>query len=169
MPYTHWVYQGEFDPHESNALNSVASFSSIPTTLLDYRVLQEVDHIAIHLVWRGSAFHTDSSSLASVQDSAISGDGVVFIHLYNEGKLNEKPVAQVVSRPARGVLPPGNWLPGIIEDSYTLPLPDDLPPGKYVIAIGMFDAQTGERYTISLDELKIDDNRLFIGEIIIEE
>ncbi len=41
-----------------------------------------------------------------------SGDGVVFVHLYNQDNIHTEPVAQVVERPGGGALPPGNWLPG---------------------------------------------------------
>ncbi len=57
----------------------------------------------------------------------------------------------------------------MVEDTYTLALPEDLPPGHYVVAVGLFDARTGIRYAINSDELTVDDNRLFIGEITIEE
>ena len=92
-----------------------------------------------------------------------SGDSFVFVHLYDD--VNSPPVAQVVSRPMGGVLPPANWLPGLLEDVYTLTLPDDLPRGSYSLAVGLFDARSGERYPVSGDNI----DRLFIGEITIEE
>jgi len=90
----------------------------------------------------------------------------VFVHLYNS--INAAPVAQTVARPAGDTLPPGNWLPGTIRDVYTVSLPDDLPPGAYPVAIGLFDADSGARYPATgpgADQ----DGRLFIGEITIEE
>jgi hypothetical protein len=89
--------------------------------------------------------------------------------LYNQDNIHTEPVAQMVLRPGGGALPPANWLPGVvIEDTYSLPLPDDLPPGTYLVAVGLFDNQIGERYPVSGEEM-IDDRRLFIGEISIGE
>jgi hypothetical protein len=97
-----------------------------------------------------------------------TGDGVVFVHLYNRSNVNTEPLAQVVSRPEGGVLPPGNWLPGVIHDVYAVPLPDDLPPGTYVVAVGLYDARTGERYAVSGDGADAS-GRLFVGEIALKE
>jgi hypothetical protein len=86
--------------------------------------------------------------------------------LYND--IHAEPVTQVVDRPAGGVLPPGNWLPGLIQDTYRVDLPTDLPPGTYQVAVGLYNAQTGERYVV-VGEGADPDRRLFIGEITVEE
>ncbi len=164
MPYYHWAYQGKFEFQEVDQ-EPIANFHGQGLIeLLGQQVNQHANSIDIQLTLAGGETALPRADSNMPPDP---GDGVVFVHLYNEGKLNEDPMAQVVSRPGGGALPPGNWLPGIIEDSYTLPLPEDLPPGTYIIAIGMFDARTGERYGISSSDMTVDDNRLFIGEIII--
>lgn len=154
LPYYHWAYQGTFLPPdgEQDAL-PIATFGRDGIIrLLDYRLRAHPESFEVTLTWLG--------------DASQAGDGVVFVHLYNS--INAEPVAQVVSRPAGDVLPPGNWLPGIIRDVYTVSLPDDLPPGTYPVAIGLFDARTGERYAAS-GEGADSDGRLFIGEITVEE
>jgi hypothetical protein len=148
MPYYHWAYQGRFTPTAEPDHAPAAIFGE-NVRLVDYAVSQQPGQIEVVLNWSGSA----------------SGDGVVFVHLYND--INAPPVRQVVSRPMGGVLPPGNWLPGRIEDAYTLTLPDDLPPGIYSLAIGLFDARSGARYPVSGEGANVD--RLFIGKITIEE
>jgi hypothetical protein len=146
-PYTHWAYQGTFAV--SDVPEPVALFDS-SVRLVNYKVNRAPGRVAVTLTWAGPAPDT--------------GDGVVFVHLYNQDNIHTEPVAQVVGRPGGGALPPGNWLPGeIIRDTYTLP--DDLPRGTYEVAIGIFDARTGERYAVQSDTLKVDDNRLFIGTI----
>jgi hypothetical protein len=147
-PYYHWAYQGDFTPVPELDQAPVATFGET-VRLVDYTVSQQPGQIDVVLHWSGSA----------------PGDGIVFVHLYND--INKPPVAQAVSRPMGGVLPPANWLPGLIEDVYTLTLPDDLPPGTYSLAVGLFDARSGERYPVSGERASID--RLFLGDITIEE
>jgi hypothetical protein len=154
-PYYHWAYQGTFAPQEAGSVTPIAAFGQTGAVrLLDYAISQEPGQLIVALTWLGPA--------------PGAGDGVVFVHLYNRSNVNTEPVAQVVSRPEGGVLPPGNWLPGVIHDMYTVPLPDDLPPGTYVVAVGLYDARTGERYPVSGKGADAD-RRLFIGEIALKE
>jgi hypothetical protein len=153
MPYYHWAYQGTFSP-SMDERNPVACFGTDnEIKLLDHQVEWRVDQIEVRLTWMGPAPDT--------------GDGVVFVHLYNQDNVNTEPIAQTIARPAGDVLPPGNWLPGRIDDVFQLHLPDELPPGTYVIAVGLFDARTGQRFPATGDGA--DDGRLFIGEIELEE
>jgi len=155
MPYYHWAYQGHFSPQIDEDAEPVAVFGAGGAVrLLDYTLSQQAGQLAVTLEWQGPAPGT--------------GDGIVFIHLYNRSNLNVEPVAQAVSRPAGDVLPPGNWLPGVIEDLHTVTLPDDLLPGTYAVAVGLYDARTGERYPVEGAGADAD-RRLFIGEITIEE
>jgi hypothetical protein len=150
-PYTHWAYRGTFTVRD--VPEPVALFDS-SVRLVNYEVNRAPGRVEVTLTWAGPAPDT--------------GDGVVFVHLYNQDDIHTEPVAQAVARPGGGALPPGNWLPGeIIRDTYTLP--DDLPPGTYEVAVGIFDARTGERYPVQSDTLIVDDNRLLIGEITIQE
>jgi hypothetical protein len=151
MPYYHWAYQGEFEPDIPDNVEPIATFGE-SVRLLDYEITRQTDRFTVDLQWLG--------------DAPDSGDGVVFVHLY--GDIHREPVAQVVSRPAGGVLPPANWLAGTLQDSYTVMIPADLPPGTYSIAIGMFESATGGRYPV-VGEGADADGRLFIGEITIEE
>lgn len=155
-PYFHWAYAGTFlAPVFGNPAPVAMLGDAGQVRLIDYELDFADAKVDVALKWLGPA--------------PDMGDGVVFIHLYNSANIDVEPVAQVVARPAGGVLPPGNWLPGEIHDAYTLPLPDDLPPGEYIIALGIFDNITGERYAVSSNALEVDDNRLFIGEITVEE
>ncbi|NDJ77664.1 MAG: hypothetical protein GYB65_15540, partial [Chloroflexi bacterium] len=125
-----------------------------------------------------------SVTLDWLGDAPGAGDGVVFVHVYD--RIDQPPVAPIegspegVARPMSGVLPPGNWLPGLIaDDVYTVTLPDDLPPGTYRVAIGLFDSRTGQRYPVTslTPDMAVDADRLFVatiektpgGEIVITE
>ncbi|MCD4687119.1 MAG: hypothetical protein K8S97_14420 [Anaerolineae bacterium] len=164
-PYHHWAYQGDFAYDSFGSDSIVAHFrSDVHVELVDYEIVESAHDLMIELMWR------EAGSVLGMSGHMFSGDGVVFVHLYNSANINTEPVAQVVARPAGGVLPPANWFGGqSIRDTHILPLPDDLPPGDYVIAIGIFDNITGERYAVSSGDLMVDDNRLFIGEITVEE
>ncbi|MBN1964748.1 MAG: hypothetical protein JW910_08885, partial [Anaerolineae bacterium] len=153
MPYYHWAYQGSYAPQTADMGDPAAVFGETGAVrLLDYALEQQPGQIEVSLTWLG--------------DAPGAGDGIVFVHLY--GDIHAEPVAQVVARPMGGVLPPGNWLPGTLHDSYTVILPDDLPAGTYAVAIGLFDARTGERYPVSGEGADAD-RRLFIGEITLKE
>lgn len=67
----------------------------------------------------------------------------VFTQVLNEaGQL----VAQHDSPPADGIRPTTDWRPGErIQDQHVIPLPADLPPGRYRLITGMYDPQTGQR------------------------
>lgn len=155
MPYYHWIYQGAFTPAPDDGEAPLVTFGEGGSIqLLDYAIDQQPEQIVVRLTWRGPAPGT--------------GDGIVFVHLYDYNNVNVEPVAQIVERPADGVLPPGNWLPGSFEDTHIVSLPEDLMPGRYRVAVGLYDARSGERYPVQgpgADQ----DRRLFIGEITIEE
>ncbi len=161
MPYYHWAYQGEFAAETAEA-EPLARFGEQGQMRLSAATLSytpprtdEDGQLTVTLRWQGPAPQI--------------GDGVIFIHLYNKGRTNVEPVLQQVARPAGGVWPPENWLPEVFTDTYTLPLPTDLPPGEYVVALGAFEAHSGIRYPAQSDTLAVDDGRLFIGAIIVEE
>jgi hypothetical protein len=91
-------------------------------------------------------------------------DAKTFVHVYNrDGEL----VAQTDMRPGNGTMPPANWLPGIFEDTYTLTIPDDVPPGEYQIALGLYDPETLIRLSAQGEGVE-SENRLFIGTITVD-
>ncbi len=81
---------------------------------------------AVTLVWQ---------SLAATERSYTA-----FVHLLNDaGQL----VAQDDHLPLQGQRPTDTWLPGeVVIDQHLLALPDDLPPGRYRLEAGLYDANT---------------------------
>ncbi|HML24381.1 MAG TPA: hypothetical protein PKD09_22185, partial [Aggregatilinea sp.] len=153
MPYYHWAYQGAYPGAPEDAGTSLATFGPAgQIALLDASVEQEPDAVQVRLTWRETA--------------PVSGDGIVFVHLYDD--LDAPPVAQIVERPMGGVLPPANWLPGVLDDTHTVTLPADLPAGTYTVAVGLYDARSGERYAVQ-SEYSAGDGRVMIGEVVIGE
>ena len=152
-PAYHWAFQGDFARELSNE-TPVATFGSgDEVELLGYALTPNLPgEIRVNLNWQ--------------LRTGVLGDSLLFLHLYDD--IDAPPVAQVVSRSGNGALPPGNWLPGLVEDDLTVALPEELAPGAYTVALGLFDAVTGERYPVN-GPGAISDRRLFIGEITIKE
>lgn len=96
-------------------------------------------------------------------DPASLGDAKLFVHLYDQNDRFIEGV-QIDQRPGNGVLPPANWLPGILRESYTLALPESVAPGTYRVAIGLYDPQTQERMPVAGEGVG-SDRRLFIGTV----
>ena len=70
------------------------------------------------------------------------------------------------SIPLRGEAPTTSWVPGeIIADPYDIVVDPDAPPGDYVFEIGMYDATSGQRLTVSADGLRAEGDRLLLGEV----
>ena len=95
-------------------------------------------------------------------------DAKIFLHLYDgQGEL----VAQIDQRPYHDTRPPYTWLPDMqVNDPITLTIPDHLSPGDYELALGLYEAQSGERLLITTaDGAAVSDGRLWLAEITVEE
>jgi hypothetical protein len=72
--------------------------------------------------------------------AAPGRDLTTFVHL---GESGQPPLAQGDSSPLDGFYPTRYWAAGeVIADNYTLPLPAALPPGRYPVWIGLYDAES---------------------------
>jgi hypothetical protein len=74
---------------------------------------------------------------------AISQDYTVFVHVLDAaGNL----VAQQDNMPQSGHYPTSLWSPGeVVLDPYVLNLPGGAQGGPYLLRIGLYDQQTGQR------------------------
>lgn len=73
-------------------------------------------------------------------------DVTIFVHLLDK---DETVVAGHDSPPCDGTCPASTWRPGeVIRDEYRLNVPADLPPGEYLIEVGMYNPQTLERLPV---------------------
>ena len=82
----------------------------------------------------------------------------VFNHLTaSDGAL----VAQADGWPQEGRMLTTQWQPGeYIEDSYTLAIPADAPPGPYTLYVGLYDAATNERQPAFQDGQRLPEDRV---------
>ncbi|MFN8529906.1 MAG: hypothetical protein U0670_14990 [Anaerolineae bacterium] len=129
MPYYHWLFAAAAPAAPGGAL----------TNLQDG---------AIQLL-ETSSVRIEGGQLEGTLDwytpTGTSGDWSVFVHVYAEDDLNTV-LAQTDSRPGRGMLPPGNWLPGVIRDTIRIDV-SGLAPGRYRVALGLYDPVTFARLT----------------------
>jgi uncharacterized membrane protein len=110
------------------------------------------DEVNFTLHWRG------------VGEAAL--DYSVFAHLLDE--QGEK-AAQLDWQPhdAISLLPMTAWSPGqLLADSQTLVLPDDLPPGRYRLIVGLYDWQSGQRLPVTGADA-VDGNVVLAGELTV--
>jgi hypothetical protein len=88
-------------------------------------------------------------------------DYTVFVHLLDEAG---QQVAGHDSQPVGGSYPTSIWSPGEqVIDLHGLPLPAELPPGLYRLAIGMYHQPSGERLPLTAPGgREIEHNRLVL-------
>jgi hypothetical protein len=87
-------------------------------------------------------------------DAEFKRDYTAFVQLIGpDGQL----YGQQDQQPGGGQFPTTGWLPGeYIADGYAVPLSPDAPAGAYQIAIGLYDAASGERLPVSGDTCQPD-------------
>lgn len=75
-------------------------------------------------------------------DEVPAADWTVFTHLLGPSPTGDSTViAGHDSPPGNGSLPTSRWRPGWrIIDEYSIPLPEDLPPGQYDLEAGLYQA-----------------------------
>jgi hypothetical protein len=91
-------------------------------------------------------------------------DYVVFVHMVDSsGQL----VANHDGVPGNGRFPTKAWQPGIvIPDTHSILIPAELPAGEYLLKVGLYDPDTGERLTATAaDGTVSDDNSIPLSTI----
>ncbi len=87
-----------------------------------------------------------------------------FVHLVDErGAL----WAQGDAPPLGGQFPTTRWRAGVtFDDSYTLPLSAELPPGRYRLFVGLYHAADLTRLpAFDRDGRRLQDDRIYLGEV----
>jgi hypothetical protein len=103
-------------------------FGSI--TLEGYTLEMEAEALDVTFRWRAADF--------------LDTDYTVFVHLV--GAEGETALAQGDGPPLAGCWPTSLWLPGVaLDDTHVIPLPGDLPPGRYALLVGLYDPRTNAR------------------------
>ncbi len=92
---------------------------------------------------------------------APDDDYTTFVHL---GEAGQPPLATGDSQPRDGRYPTHLWPAGaVIDDAYTVTLPDDLPDGRYPIWIGLYNSATLERLPLTRDNQRQPNDAFLAG------
>jgi hypothetical protein len=68
-------------------------------------------------------------------------------------------VAQHDTEPGNDLTPTTIWEPGqVLADRHGVPLPADLAPGRYTLAVGLYHVATGERLPVTLSDESLGDH-----------
>jgi mannosyltransferase len=99
-------------------------------------------------------------------DAALTERYKVFVHVYADPA--QPPLAQQDGEPGGGLLITSQWTPGQrYADNHGVALPADLPPGRYTLAIGLYNLFDGTRLAATLEGQALGE-RLELGTITIK-
>ena len=120
-------------------------------TPLDYRLGEGVRLVAWAPEWSGPVRPGEilRFTLYWACDAPPARPLSVFVHLVGE---EGQPLAQGDGPPLSGDYPTDLWVTGeVIADGRAVALPGNLPSGRYILLVGLYSLQTGERL-LALDE-----------------
>ena len=100
--------------------------------------------------------------------SLVGTDYQVFVHLTLPD--DPKPLAQLDGRPMEGGQPTTLWtMPGtLFHDDRAMALPPSLPPGRYVLRLGVYRPEDGARLPVSATQQPVDSNAVVLGEVEVQ-
>ena len=126
-------------------------------SLIGYAIAEETlvpaDNLHLTLYWRA--------------EGPPEEDYTVFVHLLNTGGQR---ISGWDNPPLQNDYPTSAWDTGeVIADEYSVPVPAEAPSGEYTIAVGMYDAKTGERLPVTLaDGQQVPERWIILQKIRIE-
>ncbi len=95
---------------------------------------------------------------------SITEEYKVFVHLRDD---QNRPVAQADHLPFNGLLPTHVWPPGdTLAENFWMELPAELPADDYVLMVGLYRPQTGERLPVARDTSG--ENAVILGSVNVE-
>ncbi len=119
--------------------------------LLGYDLAREGEELRLELYWQALR--------------PMEADYKVFVHLFD--LATETIVTQHDAMPQESHYPTSRWAEGeVVSDPIVLSLAD-VPPGRYLLAVGVYDPETAERLpAVDAAGLPIRDNRVVLTEEI---
>lgn len=116
---------------------------------------QQGDTIYLRLTWQ---------ALAKAEESYT-----VFVHLIN---LGNRPLVSLDYTPLGGSAPTHLWFPKWLPgqryvDPYPLTIPADLPPGEYLIEVGLYEMVSQRRLHMSDAQGNLAGDRYILGSVIV--
>jgi hypothetical protein len=156
-PYYFWFWQGEpSEPATAVSTHVEAEFGedlALVSFDLAERPWRAGEVVPIGLSWRAR--------------EATESPAKVFLHLYDAaGSLQ----AQSDGWAFHGTRPPYTWRPGeTVRDPRALPLPADLPPGRYTLEVGLYHPEEGPRLPATVDGVRQIEDRVVLAEPVVGE
>ncbi len=96
----------------------------------------------------------------------LDRDYTVFIHLLD---ADERAISYGDGPPLENAYPTSFWEPGeSLPDRHYLPIPADAAPGRYRIAVGLYEPISGQRLPISGQDGRPTADRILLAEVEIE-
>ena len=129
MPYYHWFYQGTYTATPLTPIPGRSAHFANGANLIDW-----------HIQWSPAAKAWQLTLRWQADPNGAHGVDKVFVHLLD---VHDRIISQVDTIPVNNTRPPGDWLPGAFDDSYTLSAPRLIDPRGYRIAIGLYDPVSG--------------------------
>ena len=95
--------------------------------------------------------------------------GPALLHLFAHlGDPSAAPPAQTDGPVMGGEYPSSLWAVGeAFDETISLSLPDDLPPGEYPITIGLYDFVTGARLPLVVEGQRLPTDAIIVGRLIV--
>ena len=79
-------------------------------------------------------------------------------------------LAQEDGWPGQGTYHTTLWLPGeVVTDRYAIQVPGDAQPGEYVLRLGTYDAGTGERLLVWVEDIQVPEGYVELARVLVEE
>ncbi len=76
---------------------------------------------------------------------------------------------QVDRQPVHGQWPTSHWLPGqTLVDKFVIPVSGTAPEGDYVLLVGLYDLNTGQRMPVVMDGERVPDDAIALHRLTIE-
>jgi hypothetical protein len=100
--------------------------------------------------------HTLALTLGWETDRPVDQDLTVFVHLRDTAGHT---VSQGDGPPAGGAWPTSLWPADyLLQDAHSIPIPTDLPAGRYVLVVGLYDPLSGQRALLTAggDEIALE-------------
>jgi hypothetical protein len=120
---------------------------------LGERAVAPGSQVAIDLIWQ--------------TDKRIETDYAIFLHLRRPDGAN---VSGADGQPLAGAWPTSAWEPGDpVMDPRAVRVPADAPPGLYELWLGLYAAPDGARLTVTGAGLRVLDNALFVGAVVVKD
>jgi hypothetical protein len=117
-----------------------------------------------------SAGHPFTVTLVWTAERPVPDSATVFVHVLDgRPEAVEAPLkAQHDGLPCYAAEPTHHWRPGeYILDEHVLATLPDLPPGEYLLGVGLYDTHTLERIPPTGDSLNLRWDEAIVGSIVV--